>query len=256
MLSLLLVQARSPEDPLVKHEQHCIQRRIQGADAQLVARNAIHDTAEIGWLSGVDAVVIGGSGDFSVNHPLSQRWVNPLRHLLDAIIEREMPTFGICFGHQLLGLHLGSKVETHAALEEVGTVELARTSAAAACDVFSALPARFSAHTGHSDHVVSLPPGVELLARGDQVEMQAFQLRGLPIITTQFHPDLTGAEARERYLAVKRGDDAVANRALEAKAEAFHAAGHDHAAGLLRRFVDVVCRAEGEDLVAAEGDVA
>lgn len=224
---------------------------MQGAAVQLVARNAIHDAAEVGWLSGMDAVVIGGSGDFSVNHPLSQRWVAPLRHVLDLILERGMPTFGICFGHQLLGLHLGSKVETHAALEEVGTIELERTVEAGACDVFSELPVRFSAHTGHSDHVISLPPGVELLARGDQVEMQAFRVSGLPIVTTQFHPDLTGAEARERYLAVKSGGGPAANRAAEEKAEAFRVVDHDHAAGLLRRFVEWVASGKG-DLSEAE----
>lgn len=202
-MKLLLVQARAPEDPLAEDEQRCIARRIDGLDVTLLSRNALAEAAEARWLEGVDALVIGGSGNFSVNHALSQRWVTPLRSLLDAVLARALPTFGICFGHQLLGLHLGSKVETHAHLEEVGTLPFELTDVGRRTAPFSALLPRFFAHTGHSDHVVERPPDVELLARGEKVELQAFRVRGTPIYTTQFHPDLTGAEAQARYLSVK-----------------------------------------------------
>ena len=62
--------------------------------------------ADVRWLDGIDGLLIGGSGDYSVHHPQSQRWVNPMRVVLDAALQRRMPGFGLCFGHQLLGLHL------------------------------------------------------------------------------------------------------------------------------------------------------
>lgn len=230
-IKLLLVQARASDDPLARDEQLCIERRISGLDVNLEAKNALAEAATPSWLDGADALVIGGSGNFSVNHTLSQRWVTPLRGLLDAVLARSLPTFGICFGHQLLGLHLGARVETHAHLEEVGTLPFELTDVGKATAPFAALQPRFFAHTGHSDHVVDLPAGVELLARGEKVELQAFRVRGAPIYTTQFHPDLTGAEAQARYLSVK-GAAAGAQ-----KASAFDLAGKDEAATLLGGFL-------------------
>lgn len=237
--TLLLIQARAPDDPLTAHEQACVERRLDSLDCvDLRIRNAIGEPAEVDWLDGIDGVVVGGSGNFSVNHPESQVWVTPLRRLYDRVLADRMPFFGICFGHQLLGLHLGAEVATRPELEEVGTVGYELTEAGQGDELFSVLEAEgrdgFSAHTGHSDHVVALPDGLELIARNDHVELQAFRMIDAPIYSTQFHPDLTGAEAQERYLAVKgRGPEA------RRKAEAFAAAGKDEAASLLRRFVEL-----------------
>jgi GMP synthase (glutamine-hydrolysing) len=239
---LLLIQARDPADPLAQHERACIRRRLGGLDVRMQARNALGDLAETNWLDDIDALVIGGSGNFSVNHELSQRWVEPLRTLLDVVLSRSLPTFGICFGHQLLGLHLGSKVETHAHLEEVGTISLEVTEEGAKTGPFAGLSSKFFAHTGHSDHVVTLPAGVDLIVRGDRVEMQGFRVRGAPVFTTQFHPDLEGREARERYLSVKGGEETTTDPDILRKADAFRTEGHDEAAGLLARFVEHVAR--------------
>ena len=237
-INLLLIQARAPDDPLTVHEQDCVRRRLDGLDVSLVVQNALSAQPETGWLRGVDAVVIGGSGNFSVNHALSQRWVAPLRAMLDVLLRRSTPTFGICFGHQLLGLHLGARVETHPDLEEVGTIGLELTSTGGDVAPFASLPHRFFAHTGHSDHVVDLPAGVTLVVRGDHVEMQGFRVNGAPVYTTQFHPDLTGAEARDRFLTVKGpGGGQPPGEELLRKAEAFRREGHDDAAGILARFV-------------------
>lgn len=239
---LLLIQARDPADPLAEHERACVRRRLGGLDVRMRARNALGDIAEASWIENVDALVIGGSGNFSVNHELSQRWVEPLRAMLDVVLARSLPTFGICFGHQLLGLHLGSKVETHAHLEEVGTIPLELTPEGSKTEPFAGLTPKFFAHTGHSDHVVTLPAGVDLMIRGDHVEMQGFRVRGAPVFTTQFHPDLEGREARERYLSVKGGQEATTDPVTLRKAGAFRTEGHDEAAGLLARFVQNVAR--------------
>jgi GMP synthase (glutamine-hydrolysing) len=237
--TLLLIQARAPADPLTAHERACVERRLAGLDCMaLRVKNALGEPADPGWLDGVDGVVVGGSGAFSVNHPRSQVWVDPLRHLYDRVLSQRVPFFGICFGHQLLGLHLGAEVATHPELEEVGTVDYQLTAAGLVDELFSPLGGRFYAHTGHSDHVVALPDELQLIARNDHVETQAFRLVGAPIYSTQFHPDLEGAEAIERYLAVK-GDGPEAQR----KAEAFAEADRDEAATLLRRFVELhLCR--------------
>ena len=64
---------------------------------------------------------------------------------------------------------------------------------------------RFPVHTGHSDCVSTIPPNVELLASNDRLLTQAFKVKDRLFYSVQFHPDMSGAEARARYLAYRAG---------------------------------------------------
>ncbi len=200
---LLLIQVRNAGDPMLAHERACLSARLARLAPALTAHNAVAEPARKEWLDGVDGVVIGGSGNFSVHHPLSQPWVEPLRALLEEILDRSLPGFGICFGHQLLGLHLGTPVATDPHKEELGTHGFQLTEGGLKDPLFSALDLDFEAHTGHSDCVTGVPAGVELLARNERLETQAFKVRDKPFYSVQFHPELLAGEARERYLMSK-----------------------------------------------------
>ena len=110
MRQILLVQVRDPKDIMIGHEVECIRNRFGRRPYTLHVRNAVEEQGHPNWLEGMDGFLIGGSGDFSVHHPKSQRWVPALRTILDRALEDAIPSFGICFGHQLLGRHLGSEV--------------------------------------------------------------------------------------------------------------------------------------------------
>ena len=153
---LLLVQVRDPGDSMEEHEQECVRRRFGDRRVKLRARNVLKHPATKAWLDGVEGVIIGGSGTFSVHHPVSATWVHPLRKLLDLALHQALPGFGVCFGHQLLSVHLGAEVVTDTTRMESGTIALDRVEDDA---VFEALPQHFFAHTGHTDLVTSLPPG-------------------------------------------------------------------------------------------------
>lgn len=212
-------------------------RRLGERDVALIAHNGVTEDANVAWLEGVEGVVFGGSGEYSVHHPRSLRWVTPMRRLLDTILDRELPCFGICFGHQLIGLHMGAPVITDPDREEVGTVQLRLTWEGRHDPLFSELGDVFPAHTGHSDHVVGLPPGVALLATGQGCTTQAFKVTDRPIYTTQFHPELTGAEARARYLTNKSDADGLIKASHGGRAAAFQP-GADVSSRLLGAFVD------------------
>ena len=192
---------------MLLHEQRCVARRAEPLDIAWSPHNVVETPVGPEVLAGVDAVVIGGSGDYSVYHPLSRRWVDPLARLVDAALEQGVPGFGICFGHQLLGEVLGGTVSLDPQTAEVGTVSLRLTDAGMADPVFGRLQEGFRAHTGHTDRVRSTPAGVDLMATGDTLTTQAFRVRGAPFWSAQFHPDLTGAEARSRYLAYRAALD-------------------------------------------------
>jgi GMP synthase (glutamine-hydrolysing) len=210
----LLIQIREKSDPSAVHEQQCLQRRLNDHPIDWVVRNALSDKPSEDWLTGIDLVVIGGSGYHSMVEHRHEPWVAPLRHVLDHILNRGLPGMGLCFGHQLIGHHLGASVIDDPRSAEIGTVNLQLTPTGSQDPLFKSLGASFRAQSGHSDHVVDTPDGVDLLVQNDQVDNQAFVIRGTRFYTTQFHPELTGIEARERYETVRKGLAKTNNEAL------------------------------------------
>ena len=224
---------------MASHELQCVSARFGERAVVLETRNAVVEEAHPAWLDGYDALVIGGSGDYSVHHPNSQAFVGPMLKVMEAALHREMPGFGLCFGHQLLGRLFGSEVVTDPDSEEVGTVSVRLSDAGRECALFEGFPDTFKVHTGHSDCVVSLPSGLDLLASNARTVCQAFQVQGARFFSTQFHPDLTGAEAQSRYLINKQNPNGEVDSLSRTKAEAYHP-GEDLSTVLLGRFIDHV----------------
>ena len=52
-------------------------------------------------------------------------WLAPTRALLADAVEREVPTLGVCLGHQLAGVALGGRVERNPSGRTVGLVPVA-----------------------------------------------------------------------------------------------------------------------------------
>ena len=224
---------------MLEHERTCIERRLQPRSYRLTHFNAVERPADDSWLDGVDAFIIGGSGDFSVHHPRSQHWVTPLRRVINTALNRGIAGFGVCFGHQLLGVELGSQVVTSADHSELGTVVVEATEVGSADPLYADFNGSFRVHSGHSDYVIEVPEGVDLLARNARCATQAFRIRGTQVYSVQFHPDMTGAEARYRYLAYRHGfADRLDDDAMKAAEKFIPEA--DESTELLGRFLDLV----------------
>ncbi len=233
--SILLIQVRNPRDPMNRHEEKCIAEHV-GTGFNVTAHNAVTAPLSLDALNHFDGIVIGGSGDYSVHHPKSLPWTTPLKHFIERALTLNVPGFGLCFGHQLLGTVLGATVTTEPAKSEVGTIELDLTDMGRQDPVFGGLSPTFPVHTGHSDYVMEVPEGVTLLATSPLVQTQAFQVTGSCFYSTQFHPDLTGAQARERYLAYK----AQIQTPSTPQGELLFEPGRDEATSLLRRFAQQI----------------
>jgi GMP synthase (glutamine-hydrolysing) len=239
----LLIQIREKSDPSAAHEQQCLQRRLNDHPIDWVVRNALSETPAEEWLSGIDLVIIGGSGYHSMVEHRHDPWVPPLRHLLDHILNRRLPGMGLCFGHQLVAHHLGASVTDDPHCTEIGTVTLELTPAGNQDTLFKPLGASFRAQSGHSDHVVETPDGVDLLVENDLVRNQAFVIRGTRFYTTQFHPELTGIEARQRYETVREGLAKTSDEALP-EAAALFKTDQDDTIGLMGEFVRLLATEE------------
>ena len=201
MRELLLIQIRPQGASTAQHEQDCVTRRFGDRAHRLRPRNVFEERPDASWLEGVDGVIIGGSGNFSVHDPRSEEWVTPLRGLLGAALERRTPGFGLCFGHQLMGLHLGAEIVTDRGRMESGTIDFALERGGQDDPVFGYFGQLGHAHTGHTDHVVQVPRGATLLASTARSPVQAMRVDGTGWWTTQFHPDLARVEAVERFSA-------------------------------------------------------
>lgn len=235
MSVVLLLQVRATGDRMAGHERDCVARRL-GPGVSLRTYNVFDHHPERSWLNDVDALIIGGSGAFSVHDERSEGFVFPLRDLLDRCLETGLPGFGICFGHQLLGMHLGAPVVTDESRKESGTVSYRLTEAGAADPLFGAFGSTFYAHTGHTDRVTKVPNGTVLLAENDIVEAQVLKVRGAAFYSTQFHPDLIAEEAQHRYRAFAGGLGPEALARVQADIDSFDPLRRD-TEDLLSRFL-------------------
>ena len=147
-VKLIILQSRDSSDPMSFHEISCVRRKL-GEDVGLDVHNTLLSPPTSHLLDDYDGVIIGGAGDFSVHDSKNQSWVTPMRRFLEAILSRNIPAFGICFGHQLLGQVLGSTIATDEARTEVGTVQLELTANGETDPMFQELPKVFSAQTSN-----------------------------------------------------------------------------------------------------------
>ena len=165
------------------------------------------------------AVLISGSPAM-VNDPFA--WI---KHTVRWVREThiyQVPTLGVCFGHQLIAHALGGKVARTAGSAELNTAMIERTASDEEDRFLSFLPHKFLAQAAHSEIVTEPPLGSRILARND-AGIQALQF-GPMTWGVQFHPELEdrhlrviqaehkgrvahGVQAETSYAVVQRTDE-------------------------------------------------
>jgi GMP synthase (glutamine-hydrolysing) len=232
-----LLQARHATDPVRSEEREAFARRLDVPLEHVVPFDLLGDRITYTEVTrGVDAVLVGGSGKFSVLD--DEPWLPPFFDVLGSLAGAQFPTFASCFGFQGLVIALGGEVDHDEPNAEVGTYTLNPTDHAGEDPVFGHLPESFAAQLGHKDRAVVWPDEAIHLASSERCPYQALRV-GTRVYATQFHPELTADDNRfrfERYL-----DDYMAvfgaDRAQK-MLEEFTPSPHSDA--LLRRFRDAL----------------
>jgi GMP synthase-like glutamine amidotransferase len=141
-----------------------------------------------------------------------------VRALLRDAVAAEVPTLGVCLGHQLLAAATGGQVRRNPAGPEIGAQLVAKRTAASTDPLFGPLPITPDVLQWHYDEVNVLPPGAIQLYSSPGCEQQAFRL-GRTAWGIQFHIETTPQMVRE--WAAERDDNlsdydmvAVVERAL------------------------------------------
>lgn len=132
-------------------------------------------------LEAADGVVLTGStaGVYESDRP----WIAEQEALVRELVEREIPTLGVCFGHQVANAALGGSVE-HVG-ETAGLVE----ATLADDPLFDGVdPVVVSLH---GDVVTEPGDGMETIASADHCRIFGSRHETAPLWTVQFHPELT-----------------------------------------------------------------
>lgn len=178
---------------------------------QLVTCNAPQEIDNVD-LSDIDGLwVLGGPMQVwqTDKLPWLAREIEVIRH---AVIDRKMPYFGICLGHQLLASVLGGKV-CQAAESEVGLLHVDKMGSP---QLLSGVSGRFPCFQWHSAEISQLPEGAEILAASGRCGIQAMQW-GSTASSVQFHAEMDARTLRDWYeiddceeiLRQEIGDEAV-----------------------------------------------
>ena len=127
--------------------------------------------------------IFGGVMNTQEDHP----WLRDENELIRGLVERRVPTLGICLGGQLIAKALEAPISP-AVRPEIGFHEVRLTRAAASDELFLALPERLMALQWHYFRF-DLPTGAVLLAEND-VCPQAYRI-GDVVWGLQFHAETT-----------------------------------------------------------------
>ncbi|WP_222912716.1 type 1 glutamine amidotransferase [Natrinema sp. SYSU A 869] len=148
-------------------------------------------TAEIDFVAGervpldeADGIVLTGS-TAAVYESDCRSWIADQEGLVRELIDREIPTLGVCFGHQVVNSALGGTVE------EVGTTATLVEATLADDPLFDGVdPVVVSLH---SDVVTDPGKDMEIIASADHARVFGTRHRIAPLWTVQFHPEITAS---------------------------------------------------------------
>lgn len=140
-------------------------------------------------------IIIPGSHAMVTDH---LDWSERTAAWIPRAVEQRIPMLGICYGHQLIAHALGGTVDYNPNGPEFGTAKIQLTPAAKDDPLFSILPDEVEFQVSHSQSVIELPPGAELLALNEMESHHAFRYRN-HVWGIQFHPEFD-ADITRRYI--------------------------------------------------------
>ena len=117
---------------------------------------------------------------------ITEEDMNPYLEASAWIKEVSVPLLGICFGHQLIGLHFGSlanKMKEDRGFQEIEVFEESL--------LFSRLPRIIEMQEDHCEFI-TVPQHFKLLASSDCSFNEAMEHKDKPIFGIQFHPEVSG----------------------------------------------------------------
>lgn len=192
-MMLLISPRQGAEVAAAEYRDFCVAAGLK--EDELAQRMLDHEEAEIGDLSGIDGVFVGGSS-LNVTNAVYSQWQKQVHAQLKALIDSPMPTFLVCYGNTLVaGLYGGSVGRNHA--EDSGETIIELTDAGRSDPLMRGFPERFSSLTGHTENVISAAPESIVLATGPSCPIQMVRANA-STWACQFHADMDAHAMKTR----------------------------------------------------------
>ncbi|MDY6765046.1 MAG: type 1 glutamine amidotransferase [Halobacteria archaeon] len=134
-------------------------------------------------VSNYDGVIVGGS-TAGVYEEDEYPWMSQQKKLIRELVEKEIPTLGICFGHQIINSALGGEV-VNSGKRRAHLVRAELINDPLFEDVEPVVPIL------HSDIVTQKGKGMEVIGKTDYYPYFATRHRDAPLWTVQYHPEFT-----------------------------------------------------------------
>lgn len=241
MKPFLLLQLR-PETDAADAEYRSILARCGIAPEQVRRVRLDQQDLPAGLDLDAHAGVIVGGGPGCVSDapekktPLEARIEAQVLGLMPAIVARDFPFMGCCYGLGILAHHLGSEVSKARFSEPVGPSTCALTPEAASDPLTAGLPPVFDAFVGHKEAVQALPPGCVHLVSSGPCPIQMVRY-GQNVYATQFHPEADAADFESR-IRIYRNHGYFPPEEADALIATCHAAEVTVPGEMLRRFAE------------------
>jgi GMP synthase (glutamine-hydrolysing) len=164
-----------------------IARRVR--EAEVYSEIVPHTMPVADLLAKKPAAVILSGGPSSVYEPGA-----PTLEL--ALLQAQVPVFGICYGFMAMAAALGGTVA------QTGQREYGRTAVEVldAGVLLAGLPATLTSWMSHGDEVVAAPPGFIVNARSPRATVAAFENPEARLAGVQWHPEVLHSEHGQRVL--------------------------------------------------------
>ena len=146
-----------------------------------------------------DHIIISGSEESIINE---RDWIDQEMKLVRRIMDKNIPTLGICFGHQLIARALlGLKVVRKAKKPEIGWKQV---TLHIENPLFAGLENEFFIYNSHFDEVCNLTDDFEILASSNLCQVQAYQIKNKPMWGVQFHPEIDMESGKKFIMDLSR----------------------------------------------------
>jgi len=194
---ILLLQFRT--DYSEDHEQECFKDAFSEHNVTFEYANAITGKLTQDLLHNKDAVIIGGSGEFYFSRgDGNNTWAKDAKQFVAQTLEKNIPTLGVCFGYQLLGMVAGGSIIRDEQKMESGTFDMTALPDASDDPVFTGLPEKFEAQVAHKDVLVYLDDNIRPLIVSERVNPHGFKVKGVDAWGVLFHPELNEKRMTQR----------------------------------------------------------
>ena len=167
--------SKTKEIPIILNESGFEQKKISIDDLPL------KDYA------GISGIIISGSSILLTNTPA---YINRF----DFIDKIKIPLFGICFGHQIIGLKFGSEVSKGNLIKGEQKMQILKEN-----QLFKGIETNSNFDENHCEYI-NLPKDFELLAKSYSCDVEAMKHKEKNIYGVQFHPESSGENGKKMLI--------------------------------------------------------